>query len=340
MPSRFPTPNFVARARLALVGVWFAWLFPQTARADELSGVVRVYVEKPGGSEAEPEAEVQLKLKTKRRARTRAVIKVEGRYYDRDLYIKDAYLDHAPGPGVRLRLGIDKKVLGLEYEDPENTRLTLHRSYVYQTLETLGLVGRQLELRLLTRPARTSSGIYADLGLGMDGSRNQNVLGSLRYRVGAFGWGAWGLVERHRIEHTYIPVWAAVISSWLDTGDVRVATELFSGIDPQWTEFEQTHGDGHAVAFYGPRGEIALRLRLTRRWRLEPFVQGSLLARDAREPAKGHQAQVLGGLNLRSKRLVFRTNAELAINQGGAADNLSTSAQRRALYHASAALSF
>jgi len=316
------------------------WLLPTTARADKLSGVVRVYVQKPGSSEVEPEAEVQVKLKTKRRARTRAVILVEGHYYARDLYVKDAYLDHAALPGVRLRLGIDKKVLGLEYEEPSRMRLTLHRSYVYQALETLGLVGRQLELRLLTHPVSTSSGLYADLGLGMDGSRNQNVLGSLRTRVGPFGWGAWGLVERHRIEHTYIPVWAAVTSVWLDSGAIRVATELFSGIDAASTEFERTHGDGHPVAFYGPRGEIALRLPLTERWRLEPFVQGSLLARDALEPAKGHKAQVLGGLNLRSKRLVFRTNAELAVDQGGAADNLSTSVQRRALYHASAALSF
>jgi hypothetical protein len=340
LPSSFPAPTFLARAQIALVLVSLVGLLTKPARADKLSGVVRLYVEKPGESEAKPEAEVQVKLTTKRRAGTRAVIKVEGRYYDRDLYIKDAYLDHAARPGLGLRLGIDKKVLGLEYEEPNSTRLTLHRSHVYQTLETLGLVGRQLELRLLTRPVSASSGLYADLGLGMDGSRNQNVLGSLRYRVGDFGWGAWGLVERHRIEHTSIPVWAAVASAWLDTGDIRVATELFSGVDAASTEFEQTHGDGHTVAFYGPRGEFALRLRLTRRWSLEPFVQGSLLARDARAPAKGHQAQVLGGLNLRSKRLVFRTNAELALDQGGAEDDVSTSVQRRALYHASAALSF
>ncbi|HEU5076661.1 MAG TPA: hypothetical protein VFU02_20870 [Polyangiaceae bacterium] len=321
-------------------------LTPAEARADELDGVVRLFVEKPGKSEAEPEAEVQVKLKTKRRRGTRAVLKVEGRYYDRDLYIKDAYLDHAVNRAHHLRLGIDKKTLGLEYQESSDERLTLHRSHVYQRLETLGLAGRQLEFRWLTRPRDSDAGMYADLGVGMDGSRNQNALASLRYRLGPFGWGAWGLIERHRIEHTYLPVWAAVCSWWVDTGAIRVATELFGGTDALATEFERTHGDGHTVAFYGPRAEVALRIPLTEHWSLEPFVQGSLLARDAREPSAGHQAQGLAGLNLRSKRLVFRTNAELVSERGSTAEDGSAgdqapeSLQRRATYHASAALSF
>lgn len=315
-------------------------LLPATARADQVGGVVRLFVEKPGTSEAEPEAEVQVKLKTKRRAGTRAFVKVEGRYYDRDLHLKDAYLDHAVSRRLRLRLGIDKKTLGLEYQESSDERLTLHRSHVYQLLETLGLAGRQLELRVLTRPERGKSGGYADFTLGMDGSRNQNALGSLRYRDGAFGWGAWGLAERHRIEHTYLPVWAFVCSSWIDTGTLRVATELFAGVDPLSTEFERTLGDGHTVAFYGPRGEVAVRLALAEHWHLEPFVQGSLLARDAQKPSAGHQAQGLVGLNLRSKRLVFRTSAELVAERSSTAGELSESLQRRARYHASAALSF
>jgi len=302
--------------------------------------VVRLFVEKPGTSEAEPEAEVQVKLKTKRRAGTRAFVKIEGRYYDRDLYLKDAYIDHAASSRLRLRLGIDKKTLGLEYQESSGERLTLHRSHVYQQLETLGLAGRQLELRVLTRPDRGKSGFYLDLTLGMDGSRNQNALASLRRREGPFGWGAWGLVERHRIEHTYLPVWAVVCSSWIDTGAIRVATELFAGVDPLSTEFERTLGDGHTVAFYGPRGELALRFALSERWKLEPFVQGSLLARDAREPGAGHQAQALVGLNLRSKRLVFRTSAELVTERSSVAGEPTESLQRSARYHASAALAF
>jgi len=313
---------------------------PATANAEKVGGVVRLFVEKPGSSEAVPEAEVQVKLKTKRRARTRAVVKVEGRYYERTLSIMDAYLDHAVNPGLHLRLGIDKKTLGLEYQESSSRRLTLHRSHVYQELETLGLAGRQLELRVLTRPDSGQSGFYADLTLGMDGSRNQNALGSLRYRWGSFGWGSWGLIERHRIEHTYLPVWAAVCSSWIDTGSIRVATEFFAGVDAFATEFERTLGDAHTVVFYGPRGEFALRFALTEQWSLEPFVQGSLLARDAREPSRGHQAQGLLGLNLRSKRLVFRTNAELVAERSTTDDELDESLARRARYHASAALSF
>lgn len=321
-------------------------LAPGESQADELDGVVRVFVDKPGESEARPEAEVQVKLKTKRRRGTRAVVKIEGRYYDRDLYIKDAYLDHSVNHAHRLRLGIDKKTLGLEYEEPSRERLTLHRSHVYQRLETLGLVGRQLEFRWLTRPVDGEAGMYADLSAGMDGSRNQNALGSLRYRLGSFGWGGWALIERHRIEHTYLPVWAAVCSWWVDTGAIRVATELFAGTDALATEFERTHGDGHTVAFYGPRAEVALRVALTEHWSLEPFVQGSLLARDAREASAGHQAQGLTGLNLRSKRLVFRTNVELVTERGPTAehgsreDEAPESLQRRATYHVSAALSF
>lgn len=325
---------------VALAG--HAWLTPATAwaeKSDKLDGVVRLFIEKPGTGEAEPEAEVQVRLKSERRARTRAVLKVEGRYYDRYLDIKDAYLDHALDRGMYLRLGIDKKVLGLEYQESSRKRLTLHRSHVYQMLETLGLAGRQLEFRLLTRPAQRV-GLYADISVGIDGSRNQNALGSLRYRAGPFGWGAWGLVERHRIEHTYLPVWALVSSWWVESGAVRVATELFAGVDALATEFERIVGDGHTVAFYGPRGELALRFALSERWNLEPFVQGSLLARDARDPEAGYQAQGLAGLNLRSKRLVFRTNAELVAEHGGSTSGASESLQRRARYHASAAFTF
>lgn len=301
---------------------------------------MRLFVEKPGSRELEPEAEVQVKLKTKRRAGTRAFVKVEGRYYAHDVHIKDAYIDHAVGSTLRFRLGIDKKTLGLEYQESSGERLTLHRSHVYQVLETLGLAGRQLELRMLTRPEKGTSGLYADLGLGMDGSRNQNALGSVRYRLGPLGWGAWGLAERHRIEHTYMPVWAVVASSWIDIGALRVATELFAGIDAFSTEFERTHGDGHTVAFYGPRAEIAARFEVAERWKLEPFVQGSLLARDALRSSAGHQAQGLLGLNLRSKRLVFRTSAELVAERSPVAGEPSEGLQRRARYHASAALSF
>jgi len=328
---------------VTLVLAALAWLAPATAwaeKTDELDGVVRLFVEKPGADEAAPEAEVQVRLKTKRRARTRAVLKVEGRYYDRDIVIKDAYLDHAVSRGLRLRLGIDKKTLGLEYQESSRERLTLHRSHVYQRLETLGLAGRQLEFRVLTRPDGGRDGLYADFSVGMDGSRDQNALASLRYRLGPFGWGSWGLLERHRIEHTYLPVWAFVSSWWVETSAIRVATELFAGVDALSTEFERMLGDGHTVAFYGPRGEVALRFPLSERWSLEPFLQGSLLARDAREPSAGYQAQGLLGLNLRSKRLVFRTNAEIVAEGGGSAGESDESLQRRARYHASAAFSF
>jgi len=320
-----------------------AWLAPTSARAedkDELDGVARLFVEKPGTAEAEPEAEVQVRLKTKRRARTRAVIKVEGRYYDRYVSIKDAYLDHAIDDALHLRLGIDKKVLGLEYQESSRKRLTLHRSHVYEMLESLGLAGRQLEFRLLTRPDSGRDGLFADFSVGMDGSRNQNALASLRYRLGPFGWGSWGLLERHRIEHTYLPVWALVSSWWVESGFIRVATELFAGVDAFATEFERTLGDGHTVAFYGPRGEVALRFALSERWNLEPFVQGSLLTRDAREPEAGYQAQGLMGLNLRSKRLTFRTNVEVVAERGSSTSEANESPQRRANYHASAAFSF
>ncbi len=329
-----------ARSRLLVLIALATLLAPANAGADQVGGVVRLFVEKPGTSEAEPEAEVQVKLKTKRRAGTRAFVKVEGRYYERDLRLKDAYIDHKVDDGLRLRLGIDKKTLGLEYQESSDERLTLHRSHAYQFLETLGLAGRQLELRVLTRPERGTSGVYADFTLGMDGSRNQNALVSLRHRVGPFGWGGWGLAERRRIEHTYLPVLAGVGSLWIDIGAFRVATELFAGVDPLSTEFERTHGDGHTVAFYGPRGELAARLGLSERWQLEPFLQGSLLARDAQEPSAGHQAQALLGLNLRSKRLVFRTSAELVAEQSSVAGEPTESLQRRARYHASAALSF
>ena len=302
-------------------------------------GVVRLFAEKHGRHETEPEAEVQLRLKTKRLSSTRAVVKLEGRFYQRDLYIKDAYLDHKLSRELRLRLGIQKKILGLEYEERSHTRLTLHRTSMYQTLEVLGLVGRQLELSLLCRPG-TRDGWYTELAAGIDGSRDQNLVGSLRYRIGSVGFGGWGLIERRRIEHGYLPVWALVSSVWLETSWFRIATEFFSGVDAPATEFEDRFGEKHQVVFYGPRSEMALELPVSPAWHLEPFVQGSLLAHDAKQPVLGHRQQLLIGLNLRSPSLVFRSFAEMVNERGPNAITPATPATRRATYHVSAAYSF
>ncbi len=323
-----------------LPAVVLAGLIPRVAEATRVDGEVRLYAERESGTPTQPEAEVQLALRTKRIAGTRAIVKLEGHYYAQDCYIKDAYLDHRLNQTLSLRLGVDKKTLGLEYQLGNRQRLTLHRSNLYQTLESLALVGRQLELRLLRKPERGGDGLHADVGLGMDGSRNENALGSLRIQTSQVGFGAWSLLEHHRVDASYLWIWAFAASAWVDSRWVRVATELFSGVDAGATEFEREAGDGHRVVFYGPRSEVAVHLPLSRQWAFEPFVQGALLAHDAKRPSSGYRSVGLAGLNLRSKELVLRSNIEQVHEHTAMLGDEGNDLRRRTTYHASLAYSF
>ena len=246
-----------------------------------------------------PEAGFQLRLKSKRVQKTRAVIKIEGGYFNDSLEVEDAFADHKISERIRLQFGVNKKRLGLEYEQSRTERLTPERSQLYRKLEGLGIVGRQLNLRLKTKATDT---IRVDTALGTDGSRNVNFLLHASKLWADFGLGYWGLYEEHRVDKEFIPVTAHALSAYTHTGRLRLVAELIGGIDPNATQTNRLFDTGQRVWFYGPKLELAYRFRVGPDLEVQPLGQASFTVNDAKT-RNYNSLQLLVGANLLFKSM-------------------------------------
>lgn len=291
-----------------------------------MAGVVRLGYEVE--ERAGPEAEFELKLVTKRVERTRAVLKIEGRYFRDNLEVEDAYLDYKLSERMHLQLGVNKKRLGLEYQQSSRRRLTPKRSMIYRELEELGIVGRQLNLRLVSEPIDDLS---VDALVGTDGSRNTNVAVHVGRRHGTLGYGYWGLLEAHRVDKGYIPVTAHALSGWLISDQFRVVVELIGGIDSFETEANELFAEGRRVWFFGPKLEFAYQLRIGERFAIEPLAQASLAVHDAASP-RYNTLQLLGGFNLYYRRIAVALNVEYIGATERTEPNQRTARRRPNLY--------
>lgn len=191
-----------------------------------VSGVVASSFE--ARSRTGPELEAELRFKTKRVQGLRAVVKFEGQYFRDSVELEDGYLDYKYDESLRIQLGVNKKRVGLEYEQGRRRRVSPERSFLYQKLETIGVVGRQLNLRVLTKPRR---GLVVDGTLGTNGSRDLNALIHIAQSHGALGYGTWGLLERHRVDKGHLAVWAQAAS----VGILAQASVRRSSFSEVWT---------------------------------------------------------------------------------------------------------
>lgn len=273
----------------------------------------------------EPEAEAEVELETERHGGLRGVIQVEGRYFQGHVFVEDAYLDHKISERLRLQLGVNKKRLGLEYEQGRRERLTPERSLVYQRLEELGIVGRQLNLRVLTEPRED---LEVDVTAGTGGNRDVNALVHVGGRAGNLGLGVWGLVELRRVDHGYMTIWASAASMWIHTPRYRAELELLSGIEPVETELERLVGASRRVRFVGSKAEVAVRLPVSSALVIEPLVQSSAIARDAGDLGAS-TLQLLGGVNLRHGRAVLALAIDVVSESGRAPQGLRFHGQAR-----------
>lgn len=263
-----------------------------------MGGLVASYYEST--NRAGPEVNAALELKTRRWEGMRALFKVEGWAFHKAIEIKDAYIDYKVAPQVHLQLGYNKKRLGLEYEQSRKNRLSPERSYLYRKMESLGIVGRQLNLRLLLKPQR---GLELDVGVGADASQNVNALTRVAYGRNDWGLGVWGLVESHRINNGYLFTWATALSAWYISEQSRAVLELIGGLDSEESEMERLFFEGRRVYFVGPKLELGRRFELSERVQIEPFTQLTLALHDL-EDSFYNTIEAVGGVNIRYRRTV------------------------------------
>jgi hypothetical protein len=279
-----------------------------TAAKDAVSGYVAVQGEVKKTTSSGVDAIAEMKYATPRFNKTRAVIKVEGSYYDRTLALEDVFLDYKPDERMKFTLGISKKILGLEYEYDKEYRATIHRSPIYQKMERLGIVGRQLNLRMLSTPARRKKSWKLSGAVGVDGSRDLNAQFSVQAHYGALGVGAWVIAEAHKVSRLYSPMLAATFSMWGESARTRATLEAFDGIDTQRSEYHKTFGEGRTVVFFGVKAEVLHEYELTDHLVLSPVVQSSFWFDDVRR-SSDNSLQFLVAARISMQRLVLSVNA-------------------------------
>jgi hypothetical protein len=258
----------------------------------KLSGVVRAGYEVR--ERVGPQAEVEVRFKTRRVHGTRGVVKMEGRYFRDSVDIERAFIEHEVNKALEFRVGLDKKRLGLEYEQGNRQRLTTDRSWIYQEMDQLGIVGRQLSARVLSQPLQD---VHFDASLGVDGSRDGNLLLRLTHEPLDFGYGTWALIERHRVDKHYVPLWAQAVSAWYIGYPLRVVAEVLVGIDPLRSELQQFLGSSRKVFFAGPKVELAVKVPVAESVVVEPLIQASALWHDLEE-TRQQTVQVVAGANV------------------------------------------
>lgn len=277
---------------------------------DDVSGYVTLHTKVNNHHDGGSAVVARVRYETPRIEGNRAVVTVEGNYYDRELVLEETYIDRRISPQLKMVAGIDKKILGLEYSENKAKRYTIHRSPIYQKMESLGLVGRQLTLRLIGTPeTKPADNMKWSTALGTDGSRNFNLSLSFQRQVNDFGVGAWLLAEARKSSTGYRPALVNVLSLWLHNTRRRIALEIFQGIDPERSEFVATLGQRRNVSFSGAKLELVRRISLGKQYFLSPLVQASWWLDDVTEPGK-HSWQTLLGVRLGHGKLWLSINGE------------------------------
>jgi hypothetical protein len=199
----------------------------------------------------------------------------------------------------------------LEYQWSSKYRISIHRSPLYQKMEALGMVGRELSLRVIKKPDKGEDGLSLEAAAGANGSFDLNIHFSIRHKIKRWGYGLWGMVEKHRINDRSIFLWGQTTSIWYQHRLIRTAAEFIAGVDAQRTDFAITIGEARSVYFYGSKFETGVKIPMRESVEMEPFVQYSLWVNDSIEP-ENNTMVFLFGLNFHFvEKVVLAFNYEL-----------------------------
>ncbi len=254
----------------------------------KLDGRLDVGFKIKGTENGSSEVEAKLKLKTKRRKGTRAVMRLEASYEEREAYIQEGFIDHKFKNGNRLEFGLNRKRFGLEYEFSSDEHPLFKESILYRKLEDFGFVGRELLIRLIGAANEEGDDAPFAVSAGYSESLDTHVNGHYQWNLSDTGTklGTWLLVQNDRIDSATQVSWVHGWALWQRNSARHWEVELMGGMDPFETEFEKTFGDGSKVYFYGFKGMWSYRIGdgdlQEETW--EPIFLLSHVVHDSREP--------------------------------------------------------
>lgn len=302
----------------SFTAVWPAVLlvFPNSSTAQpktSISGWLRVgaeYTWNETYSESFYQAKVQFETEIEDDLETQ--IDIRGESDTHEMELREAFLTADLGKAIDLEFGHSKKRFGYEFQKSKEKLKTVDRTLLYQYLEPLGLVGRELNLRYHRKARPEVRRIGLSGSIGYNEAHDFSVIGHVTRlnTLGDFALGGSGTIKIDKIQEGTQTVWSSALELVRDTEAHHVELEGLLGIDPLASEVEKKVGDGRNVHFLGGKFLYAHRMKTASRLirAVEPVLVASFLARDLDEIGR-NTISTLAGLNF-----YIAKNARISMN--------------------------
>jgi hypothetical protein len=215
--------------------------------------------------------------------------------------IKECWIQFTFKKPIRLRVGNQRKVFGLEELHGSKTRPTIHRSFINRYIQSFGVLSYDplLQVRGTIGLQENALDWYAVTGLDPDLRVFGNIALWFSWKYGTVGFSdlyAWHWDKKY-FAHANTNLSAVsceyLIKQWYSS------LEIFTGLDPNASDLTQQMGDFRKVYF------IAVKLLVKKNFPfketfiagIEPILSGSWLMNDTETPLQGF-GEVLTGLTI------------------------------------------
>lgn len=226
---------------------------------------------------------------------------LEGDYNLAGVRIGQCWIQFNMGEPARLRIGFNRKILGLEELRGARERITIHRSFVNRFIRSFGLLEYDpvVKLRIKKEVDRTQMIYYALSGVDGDGHVFGNAGVWLEWEKVTAGFSnlyTWYTVRKYRyLSNSNIGVLSLeyFVKQWYSS------IEIFTGMDPNATKGNGAMGKPRKVIFCAAKMLMkqAILLKPDFLKHVAPLFSFSWLMNDTYNPEKGF-CEFLGGINL------------------------------------------
>jgi hypothetical protein len=304
MLSTVTVPRARAQAKSAISG----WL---------RLGINQVYQERY--SESFYRGKVQFEIKVSKNLE--AQIDIRGESDTHEMELREAFFKADLGKAIGLDFGQSKKRFGIEFQKSKEKLLTVERTLIYQHLEPIGFVGRDVNLRYYRNAKKEVRRTGLSASIGYNEAHDVTLVGHWERlnTIGSLALGASAVIQFDQfdtgLEFGRQTVWGLGLELLRDTQAHHVEVEAIIGQDPFASVFERSFGDGENVYFFGGKILYGHRFKSSRRLlkAFEPVVVASLLARDI-DRFERNTIQFLGGANFYlAPELRVSLNADLLL---------------------------
>jgi hypothetical protein len=215
--------------------------------------------------------------------------------------IKECWVQFKFKKPVRLRLGNQRKVLGLEELHGSKTRATIHRSFINRHIRSFGVLEYDplLQVRGKIKLDKNAIRYYAVSGADADLRIFGNLGIWLEWENGTVGFSD---LYTYHWDKKYYPQTnsnISVISLEYFKKHWYGSLEVFTGLDPNASELTQRMGDYRKVYFLAAKMLVKKNFPLSLGYisGIEPIASGSWLMNDTEIPLQGF-GEILGGLTV------------------------------------------